>query len=349
MLKKTPFLGLVALLALLTTACVGAILGEDEDATDVVTEGDGTEAADDGPPGNPQGAVGAGDLADIELPAGVSPEQAEAMVATAVSGEVPPEVEDCVNSSLFTRPALFVAIVAAGDDAPLTSLSFDDQVAFSQLTIECASPELLGSFVADGFAEGADLAAPPEMGPCFGQRFAEDDGALMLVGMTAIEEQQPVDERSKGPLIDALTECVSGEVWATSVTGTLAADPTLAGAVDDSCIASAFDDPEVMRPFWAAFVENPDAEFEDLPPTVTTPVFGPLFDCVSIGAVFAAEAAANGITLSDESIACVDREASELGLFESFLAGEQPDDEALGLILFECLSADELSQFLGAA
>ncbi|MEM9892548.1 MAG: hypothetical protein AAF962_16920 [Actinomycetota bacterium] len=353
MLKKSPLLALAGALALLLSACVNPATLFDDDAAD----GDQIEAAggattDDAAPVEGEGeddgtAVDGGDLPEIDLPDGMTSEEGEQAVRQAITGDVPPEVEECVARRLLVEPGLAVALIAADANFMVTDLPFEDQVTLAEITIDCSGPELLGEFLAQGFAEGSgDIEAPPEMIDCFERRLTDDDGPLVFVGLAAVGEEQPPEVPAQEPLIDTLTECVSGGFLATVVVDELSVeDPTFASAVDPVCVDQAYaSDPEVIRPLWTEFVLNPQADFTDVSPTVTASVFAPLFNCISFGSVLAGEFADLGVDLSQSSIDCIDVELMKLGFFETILAGGEPSEADFASVLLTCLSAAELAQ-----
>lgn len=354
MRKRIAFLALLGALVVMATACVVPGSGDDtevatDDANDESTD-DTTDSGDDPADDDAEDGtdVADGDLPAIDLPDGMTEEEGQVAVASAIAGDVPPEVEDCVTRSLFSEPSLFVALIGQGENFVLTDLDFEDQVTLGEITIDCAGPELMGEFVAEGFAEGSDMEAPPEMIECFERRFVADDGALVFVGMTAVGEEVTPAEPAQEPLIDTLTECVSGSFLATAIVDDLAAeDPTFAEAIDAECVDTAYaEDPEIIRPLWTEFVLNPQAEFTEVSPTVTASVFSPLFGCLSFGKVLQAQSP--DVDLSDATIECIDTRFAELGFFETLLAGEEPDETALQTVLLECLTSEELLQLAGS-
>ncbi len=351
MLKKSPLVALAGALALLLSACVNPATLFDDDAA----EGEEIETADDASTdeaattddaaADDDTTVDDTDLPEIDLPDGMSTEEGEQAVRQAISGDVPPEVEDCVARSLLGEPGLAIALIAADPSFMITDLSFEDQVTLAQITIDCSGPDLLGQFLAEGFAEGSgDLDAPPEMIDCFERRLTADDGALVFVGLAAVGEEVTPEEPAQGPLIDTLTECVSGGFLGSVIVDDLSAeDPAFANAIDPVCVDNAYAaDPESVRPLWTEFVLSPQAEFTEVSPAATSAAFGPLFGCVSMGAVLATEFAALGVELSQPSIDCVDVELMEIGFFETIIAGGEPSDAEFAGVLLTCLTAEEL-------
>ncbi|MEM7340857.1 MAG: hypothetical protein AAF467_19525 [Actinomycetota bacterium] len=336
-------LALLSVLALLAAACgpeATETAGEaTNDAADKVdardADADAEAEADDGTEA----------LAD--MPAEVQNADLVGLSGTLVDNEFPPEVDQCMGAELLKQPSVALDLVTAGSNPQLDALSLDTQLAVFEILGDCAGPELLGEFFAAEFARGADMVeTSDELGACFGQAATDDDGPYMMVGLATIGDDMAPRPEAQPATIDALTECVNGSVIADSLLENMTSDPTFAAAADLDCISSSYENAD-LRPLWTAFVTNPNADFDTLPADVTAPIVSPIFDCVSIGQVMAAEAAASGVTLSNETIACIDDAARSTGLMDSFLLGTEPDADEFGAIVLDCLSPEELSQVGG--
>lgn len=349
---RTSLPALLVVITLFSAACVlptgddevateGSAGSSDEQTSDDETGAgtdDATDTAEDADNEEPV------DNADAEMPEG---EDAEA-VSSLISGDIPADVEACVIVGAIGDPPLLAALITAGDDAELSDLEFEDQLALFELAVECGGPDLTGQFISDGFADGSGVDAPPEMVDCFVEKINRDEGALIMAGMIALGDDVAPPEQTKGPLVDTLTNCVPASFLASTAVSELADDPTFVEATDTDCIDAAYADNSLTRPLWVALVDDPGSDFADLPPEVTAEVFSPLFGCISFGQVVAAEAAADGVVLSDGTISCIDDEFVELGFFDSILLGEEPDDAAIGAIVISCFTPEELLQ-LGSA
>ncbi|MCP5025331.1 MAG: hypothetical protein GY929_03525 [Actinomycetia bacterium] len=271
-------------------------------------------------------------------------EDPETALTEFIVGEVPVEVEKCVVTGILDDGDLFAATVGLSPSAEMTDLELDDQLALLELSVDCAGPELFGQFMAEGFAEGSGMAPPDGMSECFAAEFASSDGPPVMAGLVAVGNGVPANPKVRGPVIDALTECVPASFVTEAVVVELAADPTFEDAADLECIDLAYAEATTIEPLWAAYVDAPTDDFSDMPPEVAVAVFGPLFNCISFGAVMAAEAAADGVDLSAQSVACIDQELAGAGLFEAILAGQEPDEAVLAAAILGCLTPEELLQ-----
>lgn len=353
MLKKSWLAALLGAAAMTVAACAPPLLGgSDDDTATEETQAPGNDSEGTSEGGDTDEPVDQAELPEIDLPDGMTEEEADAMVASAITGDVPPEVEACVGRALLGEPTVLADILLAGDDFVVTDLAFDDQVRMAEITIDCSGPDLIGEFLAQGFTEGfADASGtveppPPAMIDCFTDRFGQADGPLVMVGFFAVGEDMVPDPSAQGPLVDTLTDCIPGSYLAGAALGEFAADPTLAAATDTACINTAFDDdPEALRPMWEAFVANPNSDGSDLPPEVMTAIAAPLFECISFGSVLDQEL---GGALSASSIACIDEQVAASGLLEELVSGAEPSEDALFAILIECLTPEELSQLANA-
>jgi len=347
-MSSQRLIALVAALLLLVAACADDTGSTDSageegsDQTQAESSNDAAESASD-----TTEAAEANDQSDTAKAADVPAKSVNpAVLESAVSGDLTAEAEDCITSNALTDLSLSTSLVVGGDDADITDLSPEDQVRFSEIIIECSTPEALGQLLSDGFADGAGFASPPEMADCFTNALAAESGPHLLVGMASFDTDAPQPEQSKGPLVDTLTDCVPASLLSTVVT----ADPELAELADPACIEAAYGgNGDALRPLWEAMVENPDTDFDSLPPEVAAPLVEPILGCISMGKIVANEAAAGGVTLSDETITCIDVEATKLGVIDTIALGEEPDEAdeaALGLAILDCMTPEELEAFI---
>ena len=133
----------VALLAIVAFTVAGCSLfgGDDEESTDDSTGLSLVEPA-------------------LDLPEGVSEEQAQLTVLSAVSSTVPPAAQACTEETLKEEPDLYLAIFNQGDLFSITTLPPNDQVTLAGIAIECSGSGVLGQFVTEGLTEVAN-AEPP--------------------------------------------------------------------------------------------------------------------------------------------------------------------------------------------
>jgi len=165
--------------------------------------------------------------------------------------------------------------------------------------------------------------------------------------MIAVAEENPPPEVAREPLVATLSNCVPALFVTDVLVAELTSDPTFVEAADLECIEARYSGSSLLDPMWAAYIDSPSVSFSDLPPEVITAVFGPFFECVSFGAVMAAEAASDGVDLSVESVACIDAGAASLGLFEKMLTGQELDEDVVVPMVLGCLSPEELAAMVG--
>ncbi|MCP3909918.1 MAG: hypothetical protein GY713_03090 [Actinomycetia bacterium] len=337
MFLRQILVSLLLTVALVATACsssdgeVSTVAGADTD--DQSSEVDPTDDEDGSDPD---------DAEETEEPA-----EAEVAIAEFVSGEVPLEAEKCVARGVLETPGLLSAAMAIGPESEFTDLDQDQQLALLELAVDCAGPELLGEFMAEGFSEGMNTDPPDEMATCFADRIAGSEGSLVLAGLAALGNDTAPEPKMKGPVVDLLDDCVPGSLFADVMVAEFATDPTLVDAVDGACISAAYATESSMRPMWEAMVDSPELDLEDLPPKAFEAVVAPLLGCISFGTVIAAGAVSDGLALSPETIACIDDEIRSSGLLETFLVGDEPDEDALVLATVGCMSSEELQQVSG--
>lgn len=253
------------------------------------------------------------------------------------------DADQCVLDGLVQNPDLVEAALQLEINQSVAAIPLESQLALYRLLVDCAGPELVGSEVGAGFAEGAELeVAPGELSECFGAELSGPDGPLVIAGLVAVGEELAPPPESREPLVNTLSTCVPAKLLIDFAVAELADDVTFTDALDLGCVDSSYTGEVSTAGMWEAFLDNPELEFTELDPEVTSGIFGPLFDCISLGTVIAAEAAADGIDLSAATVDCLDAEFAELDIFAKFLAGEEPDDAVLGAAVLSCLSPEEL-------
>ena len=98
-----------------------------------------------------------------------------------------------------------------------------------------------------------------------------------------------------------------------------------------------------MEQFWRLFLDNANAEFEELALDQQALIVGPFFECVSFGVAVAAGAAEDGVDLSDGTIACIDDTIDSAALLDAFLRGGPFDESQFVDAILNCLSPEELA------
>ena len=267
--------------------------------------------------------------------------EVQTQLALTLDDAFPVEVEACLYGEIADDEQLLAALISGQDFEDLEDV---EQARVASLAINCAEPGVLGDYMVDAFSEGSGIDAPDEMGDCLEGRMRGPDGEQVILGFIAVGDDRPAPESARQPLIDTMVECLPGSLFADAITSEIADDPSMADAIDEDCVAEGYEDPSITEDFWTAFVDSPDAEFEELPPEVQAQFMAPIINCLSFSSIIAAEAEADGVTLSQSTLDCIDDKIAESGLMEELFAGGEPDEAVLGAAILGCLSADELQQ-----
>lgn len=282
----------------------------------------------------------------LELPDGVSEEQAQLTVLAAVSSTVPAAAQECTAEALKEEPDLYLAVFNQGDLFSITTLPPDDQVTLAGITIACSGPGVLGQFVAEGLTEVANATPPPAVIDCYEARLAGPQADLVFVGMTAVNEGITPTDSARQPTIAALDECLPPSFLVGSFVEALGAgDPAYANAVDVACVDTAYAAaPGTMLPLWTEFVANPQPEFTGVAPATLTTAFAPTFGCISLAGVVTSQLALAGIEASEDSLACIDRELASGEFYQSVLTTRTIDPLAVLEVLTICLPPEQLAE-----
>jgi hypothetical protein len=286
---------------------------------------------------------GSDESAAPDLSDGMTSEVA-AQAALTLEDAFPPEAEACVLDELANDLGLLGTVMMADE---FSDLSDADQAEVVKISFACTEPGVMAGFMVQSFNEGSELEAPDEMGTCLEGKLSGPEGELVILGFIAVgNEEQPLSE-ARQPLIDTMSECLPGSLFADVISQSLGEDPTMADALDPVCVEDGYSTPGSMDSFWAAFVDNPALDFEDLPADVQADVIGPVLDCIQFGAVIAAEAEKDGVFLSDDSVTCIDEKIAESEMMSTIIAGGEPDQAAIAGAILGCLSSEELQQLGG--
>ncbi len=282
----------------------------------------------------------------LDLPEGVSEEQAQLTVLSAISSTVPPAAQACAEEDLLEHPDLYLAIFNAGDLFSITTLPTPDQVTLAGIAIECSGPGVLGQFVAEGLTEVADATPPATVIDCYETQLQGAQADLVFVGMTAVNEGVAPTDSARQPTIAALDQCLPASFLVSSFVESLGAgDPAYAQAVDVACVDAAYAAaPGTMVPLWTEFVANPQPEFTGVAPTTITTAFAPTFPCLSLAGVVTSQLALAGIEVSDESLACIDQQLASGEFYQTVLITRTIDPLSVLEILAICLPAEQLAQ-----
>ncbi len=267
--------------------------------------------------------------------------EVQTQLALTLDDAFPPEVEACLYGKIADDEQLLASLISGQDFEDLEDV---EQARVASLAINCAEPGVLGDYMVDSFSDGSGIDAPDEMGVCLEDRLRGPDGEQVILGFIAVGDDRPAPDSARQPLIDTMVECLPGSLFADAITSEISEDPSMADAIDSDCVAEGYEDPSITEDFWTAFVDSPDAEFEDLPPEVQAQFMAPIINCLSFSSIIAAEAEADGVTLSQSTLDCIDDEIADSGLMEDLFAGGEPDEAVLGGAILGCLTAEELTQ-----
>ncbi len=270
-------------------------------------------------------------------------EQASAMLGRSDFGEnLSPSELACVVKGLAAQPDLLASAISG---AEFEDLALDDQVDTALIALDCAPEAAAGQFT-DGFTENLADAQPvmgAELGGCLVDRLdrSNPDRRKVLMGFAALGEEEPLPPDAEKALIDTISTCVPGPVFAEWLIAEFADEPQMADVIDTTCVRTAFPD-ETVRQFWEATV-SAGGSMDDVDPEATAPLMNALFSCMSMGRIVADQMAADGIDLSDETIACIDAEMADENL-AAMMSGSDAEGEArVTAILIGCLSPEELA------
>lgn len=257
-------------------------------------------------------------------------------------GRLTDEQLACALQSLAAQSDLLTRTLGADD--PLT-LAIDDQADLAIIAFDCAPDAFANDFV-DGFNGASDVSLPPDVTECLIVAMGSDgpNRRDVVLGFAALGTESPVPLAAQDAVIETMVTCLPGNVFADAVVAQALGDPAFASALDLVCLESAFDG-EVMRPLWSALVTNPGADFDALAPETTGPMLQAMFDCLSFGQIIAAEAAIADLTLSEETIDCIDDELVGLDILTALEGAGPPPGFTAALV--ECLSPAELAAIGG--
>lgn len=255
----------------------------------------------------------------------------------AFGGDLSTEELSCATQRLAADPKLLNSVLDSVD--PLT-LPLEDQADLAIIAFDCA-PDAFAAEVFGGLAVGAEDAIPPAVLQCLVDAVGGSgpDRRDLVLGFAALGAELPVPPAAQEAVVDTMVICLPGEVFADAVVGSTLGDPTVAAGLDIACIETTFDG-ELMRPVWTALVNDPAADFEDLPPQTIGPMLDAVLSCLSFGRIIAAETALQGVTLSESTIQCIDNEISQLDLAGS-ITGDTPPP-GFESALLGCLTTEEL-------
>ncbi len=257
--------------------------------------------------------------------------------------ELSAEVEACAGRRIFDNPDLLTYAASATADFDNPPADLVEPIA--DIVAECIDSDTFGALFAEGMAE-SDVQVTDETGPCFADELdtVEERKALIVLGYS--ETAPDAESEEFGAIVDAILTCIPADVWSAAMTAEMELDPDFEDVLDADCMNSTFEDPAFMRVLIAEAIAG-NLDSDEIGPA-QAPLMRQILSCVSFGEAMAAEAAADGVTLSPSTIACIDTEFRNGELVDYLIADEDPPDSVLTSLILDCLSDEEFADMLGS-
>lgn len=186
-----------------------------------------------------------------------------------------------------------------------------------------------------------DLAAHlPSATSCLNEWLASSGGGAVFTGLASISFGQSTPTWAQPHLTSSLQSCFGGASFAAQVMADVAADPTLTAAFDSQCLATSFEASGVLANVAQWLATDPVNASLSISMSDSW-----VMSCANVGRVVAAAAAAEGVALSANTVACLDAELTSSGLASQLLAGTA-DSDAVGIATISCLTNDEAAALL---
>lgn len=317
----------------------------DADATDELGDAtddgsDGADAADD-TGDDDDGADATDDTGDdVEL-------SSAALSASAgiegLEDDLPPEVIECAIGALLDDPELARAVIRS-DSGELDDLPRDLFDRSIDIVLECLDDDTFADLVTSGFSDG-DVDLPSGVPRCFAAELDTMEERRTLVRLGLADGAGDPDDADVALIVEAIVDCVPPEVWVEAMTAEVAGDAAFEEAFQADCMEDLFGDKNFVTDLMRLAITG-DLDSDEITPA-QAPLIRGIFDCMDFGAVIAAEAAADGVELSKSSADCISDGFRELGFIDDFIEGTEPDADEMGVLVIDCLSAEELSQLFG--
>ncbi len=190
--------------------------------------------------------------------------------------------------------------------------------------------------------------------------FGENDADCIVIemvdnlGLARLAELDanggPIDQGDVDALLDSMYACVDATDLGTMLTAEMAGGNFVIPAEARDCVVAGYGERSTVEALLSAgfAVDGSDAA---LAADAAQAAIAPLIDCIGFGGLMQQEAAADGVTLGDETIACLDDQGNDLftELVGAMLAGGAPlsggdTEREIVALLLGCLSADEMAQ-----
>lgn len=278
--------------------------------------------------------------AQVAVATELAPET-EVFVA-AVAPTATAERAAAVSSTARWSECLLAAADNTGTTALLDPIAASTPVDMTSLQLNALAATAVNCNVVESSLRDTDLGGHVGTAQaCMNAWLESSGGGSVLVGLVSIGWAQATPAWAQQHLVGALSACFTGPSFAAEVTTVVAADPTLNGAFDATCLASSFDMVGPLRTFAQLLADNPSSA------TLSIELSDPwVLQCAHPGQMVAAAAAAEGVSLGSATVACIDAELINSGLVAQLLAGTA-DTDAVGVATIACLTNDEASALLG--
>lgn len=322
-----------------TTDAASASAADDATGAD---DGDVTDAADPTPVPTPTAAAEPTPETAASMSSDEDNQAAAMLERSSLGDDLSPSEIACVVKGLAGQPDLLANAISGTE---FEDLALDDKVDTALIAMDCA-PDAAASQFTEGFTDRMTEDQPEmgeELGECLvGQLSSENpDRREVLLGFATLGDDLPVPAEAEDALVESISLCVPGPVFAEWVIAEFADDPQMASAIDAECIRTAFPE-ETIRQFWGAMVTG-GGSMDDVDPEATGPLMNALFSCMSMGRIMADQAAQDGIELSEETIACIDTEMADEDLAAMMAGNDAAGEARITAILIGCLSPEELA------
>lgn len=224
-------------------------------------------------------------------------------------------------------------------------LALADVVTLRAAAVDCAAEEVAGYFATMASDRAATITPEGAVG-CTAELLRSDLTAAerpFLTGVTAIDLDQAVPPQAVDVTIDGLASCFDGISVGPAIRAQLTDQPVLANAADSTCIDQALATDGASSGFWSRLVRGSGMEPGAISAEVAGAAWTPLERCVSSGRVIAGISANYGVSLSANTVGCLDQASSDRTLVTRTIAGDEPDPAEFMTMLSECATEQELS------